>query len=116
LIIASKNTAVCCEVQTHFESSLPARFTKKSYGRNVTIYVSKNEGISCEVQTHLGSFRLARFTQKVLGAFSGLLHPKMKLFAVKFRPNFDVFALHALNKMFWAHFHDLCIQKRSSLP
>ena len=63
-IFASKIEAVCCEVQTHFGSSLPARFTEKSSGRNVTIYVSKNEGISREVQTHLGSFRLEGLHKK----------------------------------------------------
>ena len=35
---------------------------------------------------------------------------------MKFRRIFDVFALHALYKIFWAHFHDLCVQKRSCLP
>jgi len=34
---------------------------------------------------------------------------------VKFGPLFDVFALHALYKMFWARFHDMCVQKRSCL-
>ena len=32
MIYASKNEAVCCWVQTHFESSLPARFTEKVLG------------------------------------------------------------------------------------
>jgi len=97
----------------HFESSLPARFTEKSYGRNVTIYVSKNEGISREVQMHFGSSLPARFTEKALGAFSRFLRPKTKLFAVKFRCIFDVFALHALYKIFWAHFHDLCVKNEA---
>ena len=35
---------------------------------------------------------------------------------MKFRCIFDVFTLHALYKMFWAHFHDFCVQKRSCLP
>jgi len=41
-----------CEIQMHFGRSLPARFTEKSSGRNVRIYVSKNEAVCCEVQTH----------------------------------------------------------------
>jgi len=32
LIFASGNEAVCCEVQTHFQSSLPVRFTEKVMG------------------------------------------------------------------------------------
>jgi len=32
MICASENEAVCCEIQTHFESSLPARFTEKVLG------------------------------------------------------------------------------------
>ena len=79
-IFASKNEGICCEVQTHFGRSLPARFTEKSSGRNVRIYVSEKEAVCCEVQTHLGSFRLAR-----------------------------------LQKKFWAHFLDFCVQKRSCL-
>jgi len=97
----------------HFGSSLPAKFTEKSSGRNVTIYVSCNEVVFCDVQTHLGSFRLARFTEKVLGAFSRFLHPKTKLFAAKFRHIFDIFALHALYKMFWAHFHNICVKNEA---
>jgi len=31
-IYASKNEAVCCEVQMHFGSSLPAKFTEKVLG------------------------------------------------------------------------------------
>ena len=99
----------------HFGSSLPAKFTEKSSWCNVTICVSKNEAVFWEVQTHLGSFRLARFTEKVLGEFSQFLRRKAKLFAVNFTRIFDVFVLHALFKMFWAHFHDSCFQKRSCL-
>jgi len=32
LIYASKNKAVCCEIQTHFGSSLPASFAEKVVG------------------------------------------------------------------------------------
>jgi len=31
-ICASKNEAVCCEIETHFESSLPASFKEKVLG------------------------------------------------------------------------------------
>jgi len=58
---------------------------RKGFGRNFTIYVSKNEVVSCKVWTHFGSFHLARYTTKVLGALSRFLHPRTKLFAMKFR-------------------------------
>jgi len=78
--------------------------------------VSKNEVVFCEIQAHLGRFRLARVTEKVLGALSQFFRPKTMPFAVKFRRIFEVFALHALYKMFWPHFHDLCVQKQNCLP
>jgi len=84
-IFASKNEAICCEVQVCLRSSLPTRFPEKSYGHIFMIYVSKNEAVSCEVQTHLGSFHFARFIKKDLGTLSGLLHPNTKLFALEFR-------------------------------
>jgi len=37
--------------------------------------------------------------------------PKMKLFAVQFRRILEVLCLQGLQKKFWAHFHDLCVQK-----
>ena len=61
-------------------------------------------------------FSPCKVTEKVLGAFSWFLRPKTKLSAVKFRCIFDVFALNAWYKMFWTHFHDLCVLIRSCLP
>jgi len=43
------------------------------------------------------------------------MHPKAKLFAVKFRRILDVLYLQVLQKRFWAQFHDLCVQKLSCL-
>jgi len=183
-IYASKNEAVCRGVQTHFESTLPARFTekvvgaipwfvhpktklfavkfrrirevlclqvlkkklwaqfhdlcvqkwsclpwssdafwkfsackfyRKSCGRNFTICATKNEAVCCEVQTHSGSSLPARFTEKVVSAIPRFVRPKTKLFAVKFRCSLEVFALQILQKMFWVHFPDLCVQKWSCL-
>ena len=91
-------------------------FYRKNFGRNSTmIYASINEADCREYQTHFGSSLPARFTKKVLGAFPRFVCPKTELFAVKFRRLLDLFALHALYKMFWAHFHDLCVQKWSCL-
>jgi len=67
----------------------------KISGRIFTIYASKNEAVCREVQTHFGSFHLAIFPE-VLGPLSRFMRPKMKLFAVKFRRIFEVFALRGL--------------------
>jgi len=40
-IYVSKNEAVCCVAQTHFESSLPARFTEKVLGAMPRFMCSK---------------------------------------------------------------------------
>jgi len=71
-------------------------FYRKSCGRNSTICASKNEAVCCEVQTHFESSLPASFKEKVLGAIPRFVHPKTKLFAVKFRRSLEVFALQAL--------------------
>jgi len=183
LIFVSHNKAVCHEVQIHFLSYPPPKFTKMFWAHFHDYCVQKRSGFPwspgelwrfslCKVKKVLGAFsrflrpktkvfavkfrRILEFlclqvlqkkfwaqfhklrvqkrsgslwrseaswkfspckvTEKVLGAFSCFLRAKTKLYAVKFRRIFDVFALHALYKMLWAHFHDLCVQKRSCLP
>ena len=85
LIVASKNEAVCCWVQTNLEvfalfALTPYEVYEESSWCIIMICASKNEAVCCEVQTHFESSPLARFTKKFLGAF-----------------------------------HDLCVRKRSSL-
>jgi len=75
------------------------------------IYVSKNEAVCCEVETHFGSFPLGRYTEKILGTYSRFICPKTKLCAVKLQRILEVICLQGLQKKFWAHFHDLCVQK-----
>jgi len=86
---------------------------KKISGRIFTIYVSENEAVCSEVHTHFGSSLPASFAEKVLGAYSWLMRPKTKLFAVKFRRILKVLRIQGLQHAFWVHF---CVQKRSSLP
>ena len=57
MIYASKNEAVCLEIQMHFESSLPASFTKKLWAQ-FHDFVLKNEVVCCEIQAHFGVFAL----------------------------------------------------------
>jgi len=96
MMYASKNEAVFCEVQTHFGSSPLTRFTSKNSGCIFMIHASENRAVCCEVQTHFGSSSLAKFTKKILDAFSQCMHPKAKLFAMKFRHIFEVLCLQGL--------------------
>ena len=108
-ICASKNEAVCCEVQTHFGGFHFSSFIKKSSGRIFPIYASKNKAVCREIQMHFGSFLPASFTEKVVGAIPRFVRPKTKLIAVKFRRILKVLCLQGLQKKFWAQFHDLCV-------
>jgi len=76
-IYASKNEAVCCEVQAHFLSSFLASFNRKSSGCNSSNCASKNEAVVREVQTHFGSYLPASFTQKLLGANPRFMRPSV---------------------------------------
>ena len=58
----------------------------------------------------------ARFTVKVLGAILRFLRPKTKLFSLEFRRILEVLCLQILQKRFWAHIHDFCVQTWSCLP
>jgi len=51
--------------------------------------------------------------KEVLGAISRFLRPTMKLFDVRFRRTLEFLALQCLWRKFWAHFHDICVQKWS---
>jgi len=88
----------------------PCQVYKKSFVRIFTIYVSKNEAVCREVQTYFGSSVPARFTEKVMGSFSRFVRSKTNLFAVKFRRILEALCLQSLQKKFWVHFHDLCVQ------
>jgi len=69
----------------------------KNSGRIFLIYASKNEVVCRGIQTHSESFLPASFTGKV-GAIPRFVHPKTKLFAVKFRRILEVLCLQDLQK------------------
>ena len=114
-IHACKNEAVSCEVQTHFASFHLVRYITKVMGALSRFLHPQTKPVCCWVEMHFGSFCLMRFMKKVLGALSLFLCPKTELFAVKFRRILKVLRIQGLQKDFWAHFHDLCDQKRSCL-
>jgi len=114
-IFASKNEAAFCEIQAHSGSSLPASFKKKLWAQFHDLCVQK---WSCLLWSSdaFWKFSPCKLCKKVVGTFSRFVHPKTKLFAVKFRCISKVLCLRVLQKKLWAHFHDLCVQKRSCLP
>jgi len=66
-ICASKNEAVCCEVQTHFGSSLPASFTENVLGVISRFLRPKTELFEVKFRRILEAFHL-KFLQKKLWA------------------------------------------------
>jgi len=71
---------------------------KKSSECIFPIYASKNEAVCHGVQTHFGSSLPVSFLEKVLGAIPPFVHPKTKLFVVKFRRILEVLCLQVLKK------------------
>ena len=53
---------------------------------------------------------------KSSGSIFLIFASKNEAFCCEVQTQFYLFALHALYKMFWTLFHDLCVQKRSCLP
>jgi len=86
MIYASRNIAVCCEVQTHFGSFYLQDLQKKFWVQFHNLYVQKR---SCFPWNSDGDafqkFSAYKFCDKVLGTISRFMHPKMKLFPAKFR-------------------------------
>jgi len=93
----------------------PCQLDKKVLGAFSQFVRPKTKLFALKFRRILEVLCLQGLQKKVLGAISRYMCPKTQRFAVKFRRILDVFALHALYKMFWANFHDLCIQKRSHL-
>jgi len=60
-------------------------FRKKKSGHIFTINASKNEAVYREVQTHFGTSPPPTLTKIFLGTLARFMHPKTKLFAMKFR-------------------------------
>ena len=79
-----------------FSKFLLCEVSEESFWCIFTIYATKNEAVFCEVQTDFESSLPANFAEKVPGAYSQFLHPKMKLFAMRFRCNVEVFALQGV--------------------
>ena len=83
-IYASKNEAVCREVQTHFGSFLRASFMKRIWAHFLDFCVQKWSCLFLSSDA-FWTFSPDEVLKKVLGAFSRFMRPKTKLFAVKFR-------------------------------
>ena len=111
---ASENKAVCCEVQTHFGSPLPCKVYKKSSGRIFSIFSSESEAVCRWVPTYSGLSPLARFAVKSCGRnFMIYVSKKNEAVCCWCSDAFWKFSPCEIDEKFWAHFHDLCVQKRS---
>ena len=115
-IYASKNKAVCLEVQTHFGTSLCLQgLQKKFWAHFHNLCIQK---WSCFLQS-LDAYRTF-LPCEVYKKFSGLnvtiYASKNEAVCLEVQTHFVVLSLQVLQKKFWAHFCDLCVQKRSCLP
>ena len=72
---------------------------------------SQKQNCLVEVQMYFGNLRLVSFIKKIFGAISRFVRPKTKVLAVKFRRILQVLHLQGLQKLFWMHFHNLCVHK-----
>ena len=97
-ICAYKNETVCHDVQTHFGSSLPARFAESS-GQIFTVYVSINEPVTVKFRC-IWKVSACKIDKKVVGAFSRFVC----------RTNKHSWPQHFV-KMLWPHFVILHVHK-----
>ena len=75
----------------------------------------KTKFFAVKLRRILKDLRLQCLKEKIMCTFSRFMCPTKRLFAVKLRRILEVMRLQGTLKKFWAHFHDLCFQKRSCL-
>jgi len=92
---ASKNEAVCCEVQTHSGSFPLASFTEKVLG-TISRFVNSETKLFPVKFRRISKVLCLQGLQKKFWAQFHDLCPKMKLLAVKFSCIFDLFAFQAI--------------------
>ena len=114
-IYASKNEAVCCWVQVHFRSSLPARFTQKDFWAHFHDLCVQKWSCFLRSSDTFRTFSPYEVYKKVLGTLSRRLRPKTKLFALELRRILGVHCLQVFQIRLWAHIHSFWVQKWSSL-
>jgi len=61
-------------------------------------------------------FSACKVYKEVLGAFSPIFASQNKAVCHEVQMHFLSYPSPMFTKMFWAHFHDFCVQKRSCLP
>ena len=96
-IYASKNEAVCREVETHFGSSPLARFTEKVLGAISRFMCPKTKLFAAKLDA-LWKYSASKVYRISSGRMFTVMHPKTKLFAVKLRRILEVLRLQGLQK------------------
>ena len=114
-ICASKKEAVGREIQTHFESSLPASFTKKLWAQFHDFCVKKWSGLLWSSEA-FWKFSPCKLWKKISGCNFTIYASKNEVVCCEIQTHFGVLALRGLWKAFRAHYHDLCVQKLNCLP
>jgi len=113
-ICASKNETVCREVQTHFGSSPPPRFTEKLLDRFSRLMYQKR---SCLLWSSHTFWKLSacKFYRKSCGRNFTINASKNEAVCCVVQAHFGRFLLIRLIKKLWAHFHDLCVAQTNIL-
>jgi len=112
----SENEAVCNEVQTHFGSSLLASFAEKVLGEYSRFMRPKTKLFAVEFRCILEVLCLQGLHKKISGRIFTIYVSKNEVVSCEVQTHFGRFHLTRFIKKFWAHYHGVCVQKRSCLP
>jgi len=113
-IYASKNEDVCCEVQTHFVSSLLEMFTKKVLGAFWRYLRRKMKLFVLQFRRIIEVLRLQGL-RKRSGHIFTVYASKNEGVCCEVKTHFGSSLLAKFAKIFWAHFQVICVHKRTCL-
>jgi len=108
-INASKNEAVCREVQTHFASFLRASFLKTFLGAFSRFLRPQTKLFAVKFKRILEVLCLQGLRRKFCTNFHNLCAPKWSCLLRSSDPIWKFSACKVYRKTFWVHFHNLCV-------
>ena len=108
-INASKNEAVCHEVQTHFACFLRASFLKTFLGAFSRFLRPQTKLLAVKFRRILEVLRLQGLRRKFCTNFHDLCAPKRSCLLRSSDPIWKFSACKVYRKTFWVHFHNLCV-------
>jgi len=113
-IYASKNEAVCCEVQTLFRNSLPASFKEKVLDAIPRVVVQKRSCLPWNSDA-FWKFSACKVYREISGEIFTIYVSKNEAVCCEVQTHFASFPLARLIKKLWVHFHDLCVTQTNIL-